>query len=61
MESIEPEPAIFCNHVRLPVVGLGHKPSHKVFNPQPALPCWQNVLGQWGRACGCGQAMTGLP
>ena len=39
------EPAIFCNQARLPVVGLGHQPSH--INLQPTIcparkMCWGN-------------------
>lgn len=29
---MEPEPAIACNQVRLPVEVLGHQPSFKTFN-----------------------------
>jgi hypothetical protein len=38
MGDMEPEPSTFYNQARLPVVGLGHQPSHKSFNLQPALP-----------------------
>lgn len=37
MDDIEPELAIFCNQVRLPVLRLGHQLIHETLSPQPAL------------------------
>lgn len=35
---MDPEPAIFCNQARLPMVGLGHQLIHKILNLQPVVP-----------------------
>lgn len=36
--DMESELAIFCDQARLPLEGLGHKPSHKTFDLQFVLP-----------------------
>jgi hypothetical protein len=48
MEDIQPEPAIFCNQGRFPVVGLGLKPNHKTFESQLFLSvrCTGAMVGQ---------------
>lgn len=38
MEDMGPEIAISCNQTICPVKGLGHQPSHKIFNLQFAVP-----------------------
>lgn len=38
MRDTEPEPVIFCNLVRLPVVELGNQPNHKTLHLQFFLP-----------------------
>ena len=38
MADTEPELGIFSRQTSLPVVGLGHYPSHKTFELQPILP-----------------------
>jgi hypothetical protein len=38
MVDMEPEPVIFCNQARCPVVGLGHQPSHKTFELKSVPP-----------------------
>lgn len=37
MEDMEPEPDIFCNKTRAPLVGLGHQHNLKTFVLQPSL------------------------
>jgi hypothetical protein len=37
MEDKEPEPTIFCNQARLPMVALWHQPRHKIFDLQFVL------------------------
>jgi hypothetical protein len=50
---VEPELAIFCNQASLPVVRLGHQPSHKTFDLQFVLPArcagaeLAGVANQW--------------
>ena len=31
IKNMKSEPFVFCNQIKLPVVGLGHQPSHKFF------------------------------
>jgi hypothetical protein len=38
MEDTEPEPAIFCNQAKFPMVRLGHQQSHRAVYKQTALP-----------------------
>lgn len=38
VEDREPEPVIFCNQARLPVMGLGYQSSHKIFSIQLIVP-----------------------
>jgi hypothetical protein len=46
MEDMEPEPAIFCNQARLPMVR--HWYSNPATKPVThSLSCLQDVLGQW--------------
>ena len=42
MDDLGTELSIFCNQAELPVMGLGHQPSHKTH----ILSCLQDMLGQ---------------
>ena len=69
MEDMEPEPANFCNKVRLPVVALGHQTSHKTFGLHSILPArcagamevqnlWKGPTNDWSHAMRGSPCMT---
>lgn len=60
MENMEPEPVIFHNQKRLPMVGLYTQPSCKTFYPQSILPAryagamklknlWDGPTNDWSK------------
>lgn len=52
MEDTEPEGAIFGNLTRLPLVELGHEPSHGTVNPH-----YSTCRMCWGK---CGSELVGM-